>query len=152
MTDVSNPARAEIERLDPESVAAWLEGQRWYASKSRHVTGLERDRGVSDAGGRATRPPLVTLVQARFASGSHELYQLPLALFEGPGAGRRPHAGIDRQRGQDWACVDAVADPELVRELLRQIDAESVASTPSESGCISASSARNRAPPASPPL
>jgi trehalose synthase-fused probable maltokinase len=114
---VTNPARAEIDRLDPETVAAWLEGQRWYASKSRHVTGLQVEESVAIA----DAPPLIiNLVQARFASGSHELYQLPFALLGADQVGERPVVGAT----EEWAAVDAVADPELVRQLMRQIDAE----------------------------
>jgi maltokinase len=117
MTDVSNPARAEIERLDHETVAAWLEDQRWYASKSRHVTGLQVEESVAIA----DAPPLIiNLVQARFATGSHELYQLPLVLLAPKHVGDRPVVSAT----EDWIAVDAVADPELVRELMRQIDAE----------------------------
>ncbi len=115
--NVTNPARAEIDRLDPADVAAWLEGQRWYASKSRHVTGLQVEESVAIA----DAPPLIlNLVQARFASGSHELYQLPFALLGAEQVGKRPVVCTT----EDWTAVDAVADPELVRELLRQIDAE----------------------------
>ena len=115
---VTNPARAEIDRLDPEAVAAWLEAQRWYASKSRHVTGLQIEESVAIA----DAPPLiVNLVQARFASGSHELYQLPFVLLAAEQVDRRPVVCAT----EDWTAVDAVADPELVRELMRQIDAES---------------------------
>ena len=98
-------------------MAAWLEGQRWYASKSRHVTGLQ----VEDAVAIADAPPLlVNLVQARFASGSHELYQLPVVLLPADQVGDRTVVW----RHEDWTAVDAVADPELVRELLRQMEAE----------------------------
>jgi maltokinase len=115
--EVQNPARAEIERLDPETVSAWLEGQRWYASKSRHVTGLQVEESVAIA----TAPPLiVNLVQARFASGSHELYQLPFVLLASEHVDGRPVVSAT----EDWTAVDAVADPELVRELMRQMDAE----------------------------
>jgi len=115
---VTNPARAEIDRLDPDTVAAWLEAQRWYASKSRHVIGLQIEESVAIADG----PPLVVnLVQARFASGSHELYQLPFVLLAADQVGDRPVVCAT----EDWAAVDAVADPELVRELMRQMDAES---------------------------
>ena len=117
MTDVSNPARAEIERLDPESVGAWLEGQRWYASKSRHITGLQFEESVAIAD---TPLLIVNLVQTRFASGSHELYQLPFVLLAADQVDGRPVVSAT----EDWTAVDAVADPELVRELLRQIDNE----------------------------
>ena len=117
----------EVDRLDLDSVAQWLERQRWYASKSRHVTGLEIDECVA----LADAPPLLlALVQARFASGSHELYQLPLRLLAPAQVGERPAVAST----EDWVAVDAVADPELVRELLRQIDAELTLDT--ESGCF----------------
>jgi maltokinase len=115
---VTNPTRAEIERLDPETVAAWLEAQRWYASKSRHVTGLEIEESIAIADGPLL---VVNLVQARFASGAHELYQLPFVLLASDQVGDRPVVGAT----EDWTAVDAVADPELVRELMRQMDAES---------------------------
>jgi maltokinase len=124
---VQSTARAEIERLDLEKVAAWLEAQRWYASKSRHVTGLQIDESVAIADG----PPLIiTLVQARFASGSHELYQLPFVLLAPDQVGAR--SVVDTT--PDWAAVDAVADPELVRELLRQMEAEQTID--GEAGCF----------------
>ncbi|MFL5863523.1 MAG: maltokinase N-terminal cap-like domain-containing protein [Solirubrobacteraceae bacterium] len=115
--NVQNAARIELERLDLENVAAWLESQRWYASKSRHVTGLQVDDAIAVTD---TPPLLVNLVQARFASGSHELYQLPFVLMAPDQAGDRPVVDAT----EDWVAVDAVADPELVRELLRQIDTE----------------------------
>ena len=64
---------------------------------------------------------MLDLVQARFATGSHELYQLPFALLAAEQVGRAPRWS---RATEDWTAVDAVADPELVRELLRQIDAE----------------------------
>src|SRR6202012_5038205 len=99
------------------NVTAWLEGQRWYASKSPHATGLQIEESVAIA----DSPPLiVNLVQARFASGSHELYQLPFVLLAADQVGNRPVVCAT----EDWSAVDAVADPELVRELMRQMDAD----------------------------
>ena len=115
--EVRNPAGAHAARLDLESVGAWLEQQRWYASKSRHVTGLALDEYVV----LTEEPPLIlTLMQARFASGSHELYQLAFTLLAHGQVGERPAVATT----DEWVAVDAVADPELARELLRQIDAE----------------------------
>jgi maltokinase len=117
----------QIHRLDLAAVGAWLEQQRWYASKSRHVVGLQVDECVA----LADMPPLLlALVQARFASGSHELYQLPLTLLEAARVGGRPAVAST----PDWVAVDAVADPELVRGLLRQIDSELTLET--EDGCF----------------
>ncbi len=112
----------EVERLDLDGVAAWLEQQRWYASKSRHITGLEVDECVVLT---ETPPLLVALVQTRFASGSHELYQLPLTLLAADQVGERP---VVTSTG-DWCAVDAVADPELLRDLLRQMNDEQAMET-----------------------
>jgi maltokinase len=125
--DVESAAAPTLDSLDLGAVASWLEEQRWYASKSRHVTGLEIEQSVALA---ASPPVLLALAQARFATGSHELYQLPLAFLPAGEAGDRVVVASTR----DWAAVDAVADPELVRELLRQIDAES--SLDAGDGCI----------------
>src|ERR1700749_4990167 len=99
--DLTNPARTEIDRLDPDDVAAWLEGRGWYASKSRHVTGLQIEESVAVA----DAPPLIfNLVQARFASGSHELYQLPFVLLAADQVGGRPVVCVT----ESWTAVDAV--------------------------------------------
>ncbi len=131
MTDhVQSPGRggrALIQGLDEQAVTDWLEARRWYASKSRHVTGLDIDECIA----LADDPPLLlALVEARFASGSHELYQLPLALLSaGRDGTREPIAST-----AEWTAVDAVADPELIRDLLRQIDAELTLQT--DDGCF----------------
>jgi trehalose synthase-fused probable maltokinase len=117
---LQSPALQLAGSLDLEALAKWLEQRRWYASKSRHVTAVEIDESAQIV----QRPPLLlTVLQARFASGSHELYQVPLAFL--------PHdaqhnANETIQRGADWIAVDAIADPENGRELLRLIadDAE----------------------------
>ena len=125
---VQSPVLAQIEQLDLESVAAWLEQQRWYASKSRHIVGLDIEECVA----LSEAPPLLMAVVAtRFASGNHELYQLPLTLLAPAQVGDRlPVAATD-----DWVAVDAVADPELVRDVLRAIDAEQTLET--EAGALS---------------
>jgi maltokinase len=67
----------DLERLvDLELLPEWLERQRWYASKSRSVHGVE----IAESLVLREDPALVlSLVQARFATGTHELYQLLLA-------------------------------------------------------------------------
>jgi len=116
---------ALIEGLDLEALGGWLEQQRWYASKSRHVTAIEIEERVQ----LAERPPLLlTIVQARFASGSHELYQLPLTfLARAQTSSSSPiaTAGSPIVTAGEWAVVDSVADPDLARDLLRRIDDES---------------------------
>jgi maltokinase len=119
---VESPVDALVGELDLAAVSVWLEEQRWYASKSRHVTGLEVEQAVA----LADDPPLLlALVQARFATGSHDLYQLPLA-FLSPAHAQTWSAVA---RTPKWTAVDAVADPELVRELLRHIESETTIDT-----------------------
>jgi maltokinase len=125
--DVESPVDTLVEQLDLDAIATWLEDQRWYGSKSRSVSGLEIEQSVALA---ASPPLLLTLVQARFATGSHDLYQLPLAFLPaGQAAGRTPVAST-----AEWVVLDAVADPELVRALLQHIDAETTIDT--GEGCL----------------
>jgi maltokinase len=115
---VDSQAQALIAGVDLEALGRWIEQQRWYASKSRHVTAIEVQESVEIA----DRPPLVlTLVQARFASGSHELYQLPLTFLRSTEPRRVAPIVIQ----DEWTAVDTVADPELARDLLGRIDAQS---------------------------
>ena len=61
--------------LDEESLRDWVAEQRWYASKSRSVSGIDIVEGIS-----LGETLYLALVQTRFATGTHELYQLPLIL------------------------------------------------------------------------
>jgi maltokinase len=109
----------EIRRaLDEEELRDWVEHQRWYASKARRVAGIEIVESITL---REDPLLLLALVQTRFATGTHELYQLPLAL-------RGPDASADRERGESiahtdgWAVYDALAEPTQAIELLRRIE------------------------------
>jgi maltokinase len=109
MSDETTPTTTQI---DMTQLAAWLEGRRWYASKSRSISELEVEVNVELGG----TPALVLLLaQARFATGAHDLYQLPLSLLDAADAGdRTPVAGAAGGR----VAVDTLADPELARRLL----------------------------------
>jgi maltokinase len=110
-----SPAQTLVEDLDLEALGTWIEQQRWYASKSRHVNAIEIEECVQIAD---SPPLLLAIVQARFASGSHELYQLPLTfLAPAESSGRSPIVTTG-----NWGAIDSVADPDLVRDLLRRID------------------------------
>jgi trehalose synthase-fused probable maltokinase len=114
-----------IPGLDPETVAAWVHEQRWYASKSRAIMALEAEEAVEVS----TDPPLTLLLaQARFATGAHELYQLPLSLLDEAGDRTVVSAVGDR------VAVDSVSDPELARPLLRAMDAGTQIET--DNGCV----------------
>jgi trehalose synthase-fused probable maltokinase len=106
----------EIRRcLDEEGLRDWVHGQRWYASKSRAVAAIDVVETVT-----VDEDPvlILALVQTRFATGAHELYQLPLTIRPaGDGDGAEPIV-----RSGDWVVYDALDQPELLRELLRRID------------------------------
>jgi predicted trehalose synthase len=93
------------ELLDTEEFREWLERQRWYASKSRRVTGVSLAESIA----LCEQPMLVlTLLETGFATGAHELYQVPVVL--------RP------SDGEGWTVDDALAEPEQARRLLGLID------------------------------
>ncbi len=104
-----------VDGIDLEALCAWIEDRRWYASKSRHINAIDVDESALIA----EEPPLVVLLlETRFASGSHELYQLPLSFLSADRLqGRTPMAGSG-----ELSAVDAVANPELLRDLLRRMD------------------------------
>jgi maltokinase len=112
---VESPRLGLTSQIDLEQLAAWIEQQRWYASKSRHINGIEIDE-CTQVG--SDPPLLLLLVETRFASGNHELYQVPLSFVNRENAGERPTV----VSGGERAIVDAVADPELIRDLLRRIE------------------------------
>jgi trehalose synthase-fused probable maltokinase len=108
----------EIRRaLDEEELRDWVQHQRWYASKSRNVAGIEIVESVPL---REDPLLLLALVQTRFATGTHELYQLPLAL-RAPDADEAPR-GESIAHTDGWTVYDALAEPTQALELLRRIE------------------------------
>ncbi len=107
---------ADIRRcLDEESLRDWFARQRWYASKSRALSGVEIVEGLV----LREQPQLfLGLVQTRFATGTHEIYQLLLAFRRA--SERGPGEPIARADG--WSAYDALADPAQAVELLRRIE------------------------------
>ena len=126
MTEPVRLQSVEIAQLlDDESLREWIQVQRWYASKSRAVTGLEIVESVAL---REEPLLLLTLVQTRFATGTHELYQLLLALR--PAEERTAPDGEDHNRVappeliarvDEWDIYDAMMEPREAHELLRRV-------------------------------
>jgi maltokinase len=109
----------EIARaLGEEELREWVEQQRWYASKSRHVTGIDIVETITL---RDDPLLLLALVQTRFATGTHELYQLPLALRTPNGGDEGPPAEAIAHT-DEWTVYDALAEPGEAIELLRRIE------------------------------
>jgi maltokinase len=112
---VQIPADEIRQCLDEASLHEWVREQRWYASKSRPVTGIEVVEGIS----LHEAPTLfIALVQTRFATGTHELYQLPLTLI--PTEEASAPAAIART--SDWTAYDAVDEPASLLELVARMD------------------------------
>jgi trehalose synthase-fused probable maltokinase len=118
MSDPVQIPSGEIrECMDEESLREWVQQQRWYASKSRSVAGLE----IVEAVTLREQPTLfLALVQTRFATGTHELYQLPLLLTSGD---ERDPSGDAVAHTDDWTAYDALEQPSVLLELMRRIDA-----------------------------
>src|ERR671934_1646458 len=120
---VKSIAAGDLSALDVETLGAWVEAQRWYASKSRHVTGVELSESIV----LSDEPPLLflALLQTRFATGTHELYQLVLGV-------RPADEGWSERviaETTDWTIYDGLADPVHGRELLARVDAEDAIET-----------------------
>jgi maltokinase len=116
MTDIAAAVAAgDLGFLDERTLHDWVIAQRWFASKAREVAHID----VMEAVPLRTEPPLLVLalVEARFPTGTHENYQLPLGL--------RPAAeGWDRRvilEADGWTVYDALADPAHGRELLHRM-------------------------------
>jgi maltokinase len=124
--NVDSPGATRASGLDPVAVAEWMARQRWYATKSRQIATIDFEQAIAL---ESDSPVVLVLAQTGFATGTHELYQLPLCFISPAELGTRELI----QRTQDWVAVDAVADPELGRELLRAIDDERTIET--DEGC-----------------
>src|SRR4051795_1479191 len=113
--------RGDMSFLDQDALQEWVVAQRWFGAKGRTVSGLEVLQGVPL---RADEPLLVlALIAARFPSGPHDLYQLPIGMRHADEGWER---GVITEVG-NWTLYDGLTDPELARELLRRMREESVA-------------------------
>ena len=111
-------ASADLALLDESRLAEWLLERRWFGSKAQDVShsGVLDVVALTDEG----RPQLVlALVEARFPSGAHDIYQLVLGLRpadEGWTEGR-----VDDLQGA--TVYDAFADPQACTALGRLLAA-----------------------------
>ncbi|MBE2317577.1 phosphotransferase [Solirubrobacter sp. CPCC 204708] len=102
---------SDLTFIDEQVLNDWVVAQRWFASKTREVSGVEVVDSVA-----LSEQLVLALIEARFPVGTHETYQVPLALR--PSGDGEP---IFEKGGQ--AVYDALADPETGRELLRAMAA-----------------------------
>jgi maltokinase len=104
-----------VAALPEERLHGWVLEQRWFASKAREVAHLAVLEAVTL---REESPKLLlALVEARFHTGTHELYQVPLGLR--PAGERWDDRAIAEVEG--WTVYDALADGAHGRELLHRI-------------------------------
>jgi maltokinase len=99
-------ATPDLARLDEERLAEWLLGRRWFGSKAEDISHVHVLDAMTLAGGS---PALdLALVEARFPTGAHAIYQLLL--------GTRPAGeGWSEERLEELDGVtvyDAFADPD----------------------------------------
>jgi maltokinase len=71
-------AAGDAQALPKDALAAWASAQRWFSSKQREV----REFNVLDLVVLSAGDPVVAIViaEARFGTGTHDLYQLPIAV------------------------------------------------------------------------
>src|SRR3954462_8931190 len=113
--------RGDMSFLDPEVLQEWVVAQRWFGAKGRQVSGLEVLQAVPP---RDDQPLLVlALIAARYPSGTHDLYQLPIGIRH---ADEGWDQGVITTVG-NWTIYDGLSDPELARELLTRMRDQSVA-------------------------
>ncbi|CAB4958059.1 unannotated protein [freshwater metagenome] len=97
----------DLSGLDEATLAEWLAEQRWFGAKSRELAQVH----VLDVVVLRDDPALglaIAVVEARFPGGTHELYQLPLAVR--PADESWDTAVVQRLDGA--TVYDALADPE----------------------------------------
>jgi maltokinase len=105
-------------QLDEQALEDWVVAQRWFGSKAREVVHL----GVLDVVPLRYEPRLLAsvMVEARFAPGTHEVYQVPVAarpVEEGWTRSAIAEAG-------GLTVYDALADPEEGLALLELVRAD----------------------------
>ena len=119
MSDVpAAVAAGDLSGIDESELHDWVVEQRWFASKSREVA----HTNVLDAILLGESSPLLTLllVEVRFATGTHEVYQVPVGLRP---AREKWDAGVITEL-DGWTVYDALRDPAYGSVLLELIRAD----------------------------
>ena len=93
--------------VDAQFLEGWLVEQRWFASKSRDLSAVNLLETLTLRASEE-QPLVLALVEARFATGTHELYQVLL------GARRETRAVEEGTivEAEGWELYDAVGDPD----------------------------------------
>jgi maltokinase len=112
---MTGDANGIVAALPEDRLQEWVLEQRWFASKAREVASLNVLEAVTL---REDPPKLVlALVEVRFHTGTHEVYQVPLGLRAAEEEwGERVIAEVE-----GWTVYDALADGAQAREVLHRI-------------------------------
>jgi maltokinase len=115
------------ELLREDELLSFVRAQRWFGAKSSDVAGLR----IADTAVLRSEPHrlLDVLVEVRYGSGTHDLYQLVVGS-RGAGDGDGPEIAS----GDGWRSYEAFADPAFARELLHLL--RSGATLPTSDGAI----------------
>jgi maltokinase len=108
-------ATPDLTTLDEATLSAWLLGRRWFGSKAEDVSHV----GVLDSMALDDADPalLLALVEARFPTGTHHVYQLMLGV-------RPQHEGWTEGRLEDvdgTTVYDAFSDSDAYGRLGRML-------------------------------
>ncbi|HEX4033660.1 MAG TPA: hypothetical protein VHX66_04385 [Solirubrobacteraceae bacterium] len=122
-------ARGDSSALPQEALVEWVVQQRWFSSKQRDV----REFNVLDLFVLSEAEPVVAIViaEARFGAGTHDIYQVPLAVR--PQASGWDQGVIDRSGGD--VLYDALADEAADALLVEHFTAGTALERPR--GCVS---------------
>jgi maltokinase len=128
MSELATRLAGDAGQFLPEAeLLEFVRGQRWFGAKTSEIASVR----VLDSGVLRSEPPLLvdTLVEIRYAAGTHDLYQLIVGVAEGEDA-----SGPRIASGDGWTTYEAFADPSFVRELIGRV--YSGTSVPTEGGDI----------------
>jgi maltokinase len=102
------------ELLPEAELLSFILGQRWFGSKSREVAGLR----ILDRAELRTEPPALVdlLVEVRYGSGTHDVYQLVVGMRE---QGESGGDGIASAEG--FTSYEAFTDPAFAHELVDRL-------------------------------
>jgi maltokinase len=106
-----SPVR-ELQLPGEDELRDFVVHQRWFGSKSKDVAHFR----VLETIGLTEQPLVLAILEVEFHPGTHELYQLPIGARA---TGEWSEGVICEVDGM--AVYDAMADPELVRALVRLV-------------------------------
>jgi maltokinase len=102
--------------IDLEELTEWLVDRRWFASKSRELSQV----GVIDAPLLDPEHPQlrIALVEVHFGTGTHEIYQVPIAVDSGELPAEARIASFDGGEGAVYDLLAERRDPPRLLKLI----------------------------------